>query len=434
VKGTIALAVALAVAAGAVVGYQEVGRQRQYRALIRRGDEALRGEEPSAAIEAYSGAIALRAESMLAYLRRGEAYRRRSPGEGDLSAAAHDFRKASQIDPSAPRPFEELGDVLYRLERYDRAVEAYDESLRLDDRSERVTYKLALARYRTGDVEAALAEVGQALRLNDRMAEAHYLRGLCLREQGHAPEAAKAFERAVSLSPALIPAREELVDLYRDLGRRADALEQLQLLAGLDRERVERHVAVGLAHVEARHWEAAVLSLGSVLERMPDDPQLYRTLGQVWLESAEARGEATDLNKAREALDRAAATADAPSDVLALAGRVALARGDLEAAERALERATTRFPLRPQALVLYATVAERQNHLENARRALVQYGALVADDPDLAGRAARIAALSLRLNDPRTAADWIARGLRHDPHNAALSSLELKMASARPKS
>ena len=433
VKRTIVLTAALAVAAGGVAGYQEVGRQRQYRALIRRGDEALRDEEPSSAIEAYSGAIALRAESMLAYLRRGEAYRRRSPDEADLNAAARDFRKAARLDPSAPRPLEELADVLYQLQRYDRAVEAYDESMRLDDRSERVSYKLALARYRIGDVGGALATITQTLRLNDRMPEAHYLRGLCLSEQSRAMEAVKAFERAVSLSPALIPAREELVDLYRDLGRRADALEELQLLAGLDRDRVERHVAVGLAHAKARHWDAAILSLGSVLERIPDDSRLYRALGQVWLESAEARGEAMDLNKAREALDRAASKGDPSSDVFALAGQVALARGDLEAAERALEQATTRFPLRPPALILYATVAERRNHLDNARRALVQYGALVPDDPDLAGRAARIAALSLRLNDRATAAEWIARGLKHDPHSTALSTLELKMESAKPK-
>ncbi len=49
----------------------------------------------------------------------------------------------------------------------------------------------------------------------------------------------------------MIPAREELADLYGRLGRRADELEQLQLLAGLDRDRVERQVAIGTAHARA---------------------------------------------------------------------------------------------------------------------------------------------------------------------------------------
>ena len=47
------------------------------------------------------------------------------------------------------------------------------------------------------------------------------------------------------------------------------------MLAGLDRDHVERQVAVGLAHARAGHWDLAVLTLGSALERKPDEPQIY---------------------------------------------------------------------------------------------------------------------------------------------------------------
>ena len=53
---------------------------------------------------------------MLAYLRRGETYQRRGE-RGDLDAAARDFRKAAALDPTATRPLEALGDVLYQLQR-----------------------------------------------------------------------------------------------------------------------------------------------------------------------------------------------------------------------------------------------------------------------------------------------------------------------------
>src|SRR5262249_24190645 len=158
-------------------------------------------------------------------------------------------------------------------------------------RSARVSYKLALARYRNGDVDAAMAALHQTVRLDDRLADALYLLGVCLRERHRTTDALHAIERAVALSPALIAAREELADLYAEMGRRLDQLEQLQVLAGLDRDRVERHVDVGLAHARAHHWDSAVISLGSALERMPDNTLLYRALGQVWLESAQARAD-----------------------------------------------------------------------------------------------------------------------------------------------
>src|SRR5438105_264762 len=115
------LLVALA-AFGGMVAYQTAVRDREYRRLLTRGDAALGTGQTFEALEAYSGAITLRPESMLAHLRRGETYRVR----GEMDDAARDFRRASALDPTATRPFEELGDVLYLRRRFDRAAEAYE--------------------------------------------------------------------------------------------------------------------------------------------------------------------------------------------------------------------------------------------------------------------------------------------------------------------
>src|SRR5437763_4151879 len=141
-RSLVAVALLATSLVGAASAYQAVARQRDYRAQLSRGDAALRDDQTFGAIEAYSGAIALRSDSMLAYLRRGETYARRGD-RGDLDAAARDFRKAAALDPGAARPFEELGDVLYQLQRYRSAADAYGECLRLDDRSARVGYKVA---------------------------------------------------------------------------------------------------------------------------------------------------------------------------------------------------------------------------------------------------------------------------------------------------
>ena len=112
--------VVLTLAAGAsIVAFQMV-RDRDYRALLVRGDAALRGDQVVPAIEAYSGAATLRPDSMLPRLRRGEAYQRR----GDFDAAIRDFRDAANLDAAATRPREDLGDALYQLQRYQRAANA----------------------------------------------------------------------------------------------------------------------------------------------------------------------------------------------------------------------------------------------------------------------------------------------------------------------
>jgi tetratricopeptide (TPR) repeat protein len=171
------------------------------------------------------------------------------------------------------------------------------------------------------------------------------------------------------------------------------------------------------------------VTLSGALERAPNDPLLYRALGQVWLESSIAKSDRVDLGKAREALERVASTPAATSEMLLLAGRAALEDGDIERAERAFDEAAARFPVEPAALLALATAAERQNHFDAARRALIRYEALVADDSDFIGHAGRIAALSLRVNDADTAVEWTRRGLDKDPQNAQLLAISKRLSA-----
>jgi tetratricopeptide (TPR) repeat protein len=402
---------------GVAVSYQLAARERHYRDLVARGDVALRNDQTFGAIEAYSGAIALRGDSMLPYLRRGETYMRR----GELEAAARDLQTAVTLDPTATRPLDELGDVRYLQQSFDLAGQIYEQYLRLDDRAAHVSYKLALAHFRGDKLDAALTALDATLRLNDRLADAYYLRGLCLRDQRRFGDAQRALVKAVALAPGSIPAREELADLYASLARRGDELEQLQVIAGLDRDRPERQVAVGLAHARwsadpqetavrrAGHADLAVLTLSSALETTPDHPLLYGALGRVWLDLAQSRNDPVALNKALEALERVASTHDATSDTLTLYGRALLQSGQVDLAERTLQQATERYPLEPTAFVFYATAAEQQSHWDAARQAWLQYGALVGDDRDFLPRAERIATLSLHLDDPATAIEWLQR-------------------------
>jgi tetratricopeptide (TPR) repeat protein len=399
-------------AVGAALAYHTTARERDYRAALTRGDAALRSDQTYIAVEAYSGAVALRPDSMLAHLRRAEAYQRR----GEVEEAARDFRTAAALDPTATRPLDELGDVMYQRQRYRLAAETYESCLKLDERSPRIAYKLALARYKDGDLTASIFAARQALRLSDAMPEAYYVLGLSLRDKRRVGEAEQAFEKAVSMAPGLIPAREELAELYGAAGRHAEELSQLKAIAVLDREHVERPVAVAMAHARAGNLDLAVVTLTHILERTPDQPLVYAALGTVWFDIAVVRKDHPEaLSKALEALGRAASTNEPTSEVLTVYGRALLQAGDMELAARTLQQATTRYPVDPAAFLFYATVAERLNDLQSARQALIDYNALAGDEGEFVARATRIATLSLRLDDVATAIDWLQKTATASP-------------------
>jgi tetratricopeptide (TPR) repeat protein len=415
-----AFAAVLVLLAGVAAGvvYKAASSDREYQRLVGVGETALATGQTSLAVEAFSGAIALRPDSMLAYLKRGETYRH----EGDLRAALRDLRTANSLDPTATRPLEQLGDVFTSLQRYDRAAERYAAFVQIDDRSPQVLYKLALAHYRAGRARDAIKPARQALALNNRFAEAHYLLGLCHEASEEHRDAIRSFEQAIRLAPALTPAREALATAYRLVGRQRDAIDQLEAVAALDRERVDRLVALASAYADAGRTDLAVSTLGRAAERFPESSAVFAALGEVWLKNAEARHEDAALSKSLEALRVAVMRSGGTSRELALYGRAQLIAGDSAGALRTLGDAATKLPVAPETFRHLATAASRQGGTRQARDALVRFVALQPGSPVSRDVAYQIGEWSLALREPETATTWLARALdaaSPDPRLAA---------------
>jgi len=402
---------ALLACAAAVSGFMASRREQTYRQLIDRGEAALGGEDTFAAIEAFSGAVAVKPDSMLGYLKRGETYRRRN----QLEDALPDLIRASELDPLAPRPLELLGDINYSLSRFSRAAERYRAYVKLDDRSPRVLYKLALSHYSAGQPGVAVDALTHAIAIDDAFAEAYYLLGLTYRDLQRSEESLRALERSVRLAPAMLPAREELADLYGRLGRTDDRIAQLDAVLTLD-PGPSREVALGVAYGQAGQFDRAVTTLGHAAETYPDHSYTYVALGRLWLETAQTRRDRVSLSKALGALDGAVGT-DESSEALMLFGRALLLAQNEELAERMLQQATEKIPADPLAFYYLAEAAERRGHSEVARRALLDYRALDGDGADARETTAvaiRIADLSMTLGDPDTAVTWYEKGVNDD--------------------
>lgn len=425
------LGILLLVAGAAVLAYGLLVTQREsaYRRFVDEGDAALARDDSYAAIEAFSVAISLKADSMAPYLKRGESYRRR----GEYVAAVRDLRRAADLDPLAIHPRELLGDVHYGVAGddgsaaaagYARAIARFTEAVALDDRSPRLQYKLGLASYRAGRTAPSIAALQKAIDLDPRFAEAHYVLGLCLRAAKRPSDAVRALERAVALAPALLPAREELADLYTELRRPDARLAQLQALAALQ-PLASRERALGVAYANAGNLDAAVGQLAAATERYQDDRETYVALGRLWLQRA-AGGDRVELGKALEALQNGVA-GDSTSEALTLLGRAQLLSGDVRRAEQTLQQATLRFPVDPAAFLYFAQVTQRRGNVAAAHRALIDYAALSPIDSLDPSLLARIGEAHLQQGDLDAARRAIDAALARDPANPLAVGLKKRL-------
>ena len=417
-RSAVVFALLGAVGAAGTALYSAYATDRDYRRLIAVGDAAAL-DQPFESLEAYSGAIALRPDSMLAHLKRGRVYTER----GELESAARDLRRAIELDPTATLALELLGDTYLSMHRYDRAAERYQTYVTLDDRSAQVWYKLGLAQYHQGETARAIVSLERAIDLDSAMAQAYFVLGLCRRDQGDSAGARASLELAARLSPAMTAPREALAGVYTAAGDMSRAIDQLEALAALDPSAPGRFVALGIAHAQARRHEAAVVTLSRAVERFPNDPHVYGALGRVWLDQAEVRQDPVALKKAVEALTTAASHPEVTSHTLADLARAWILAGDAGAAERALRQATTRLPVHAMAYRQLASLAARGARFQEARDALIKYAALVGDTAPLTDVATDIAAYSLQLRQPDLALRWIERAVNRGGDTPELEAL-----------
>ncbi len=395
-------ALALAVAVIGVLVLTRIQREREYQLHILDGDRALARNDISAAIEAFSGASSLKPDAMLAYLKRGDAYRRRGEGETDLELAQRDLRTAATIDSTAPGPQEGLGDVYLARQYYSRAIEHYRASLQLDERSARVQYKLGLAFYRAEQPEAALRATQQAIQIDGRLAAAHYLKGLCLVAVRRLPDAHKELQQALSIDPTMTAAREELADVCHQLGHTNEAISQLAALVKAEPHRADRPIALGAAYSHAGRTDMAVDTLSRAADEFPRNSQVFIALARVWLEHAVATGDQVAIQKGLEASRQAGTAGTFDRSLMTLTGLAWMKVHEPRRALRLFEQATAELPVEPVAYAHLADAAEQLGMWTVARNALRRADALAGDEASSATsrtRLLRLGNLSMKIGD-----------------------------------
>ena len=405
-KRAVALGGLILMAAVGVLTIQRLNADQHYRELLATGERALQNGRSHEAIEAFTAAIGVRATSMVAYFRRGEAY----AAAGQDDRALRDLHEARRLTPDAAEPLEALGRLAESRGNPGEAAAWYAQAVdRLKLPEPRLLYALAVARYRAGSPATAREPLKRAVARDGSMAEAHYMLGLVSRDIQELDEAAVALEHAIRLVPTMVPAREELADLYRVRGQTADELLQRRALATID-PGIERYLSLAMACLRAGRFEDAEAALGQAEAIDASDSRIALLEGRLHLAEAEDSGSRTAVAEALAALERALGGTARRSEGLALYGRALHLSGDLPAAERLLRDAILTSPVDPEAFLFLADTAEALHHPALARDALLKLDALEGDTVSgaaRAGRARRVGALALEAGDARMGAAYL---------------------------
>jgi type IV pilus assembly protein PilF len=185
-------------------------------------------------------------------------------------------------------------------------------------RSSEIHYDLGTSLLQQGDVQAALREYLQAETDDDDLPQVHNALGLLYAYSIHRPqEAEEQFKKALALDKEFSDARNNLGTLYLSRGRYAEAAQQFEqaLRNPLYRDRVFAESNLGLALFKAGQQEKGLQRIEAALAMNPKYCQGWRQLGTL-------RSERGELDAAREAFEKYAASCPDEADAHLLSGKI----------------------------------------------------------------------------------------------------------------
>lgn len=137
------------------------------------------------------------------------------------------------------------GRALYLAGDYEKAIEAYEETIMLKPKSAEAHFNLGVAYGKVGDKEKAIQSFKNTIQLSPDSAEAHCNLGFNYKDLGNLSDAAISFREAIRIRPGYARAIWNLGMVHVEMGDLDDALKQYHALQAIDQKNAdELHAAI----------------------------------------------------------------------------------------------------------------------------------------------------------------------------------------------
>jgi tetratricopeptide (TPR) repeat protein len=293
------------------------------------------------------------------------------------------WRTVIEESPNNPRAFYNWGRTLEAAGRPEKAIEAYEQSIRLNPRYASAYYNLGnvlneLERY--GDSIKALRA---ALRLDPDHVKARASLGVALAKLGRLDEAIAAYQSALGLEPDQVVIRAKLADALKLAGREEEAIAAYRAVIALDSSHAGAHRNLGVLLLDRGRVDEALKLCRRAVELEPENGIGHYNLGNALMEVGRIEEAIASYRRALEV---------SPDDVSARVnlGNALLRVERVEKAISVLREAVRIAPRHANAIYTLGRAFFRQGEYDAAIDA---FGQVLKIDPDdeLARRALAVA-------------------------------------------
>jgi tetratricopeptide (TPR) repeat protein len=230
----------------------------------------------------------------LAFYRRGNAYNEKSESD----RAIQDYNETIRLNPGHADAFANRGAAYARKKNYDRAIRDYDEAIRLNPRHADAFSNRGVVYARKKDYERAIENYNKAIRLKPDHIGALYARGNVYRRRGDYDQAVRNYDKVIRLNPRHAQAYSNRGIAYAGKGHDDLAIQDYDEAIRINPEYVNAYYNRGNAYRRKGAYAEAVENYSEVIRLNPKHGNGYSSRGMVRFYQGQFASAAADFAQA----------------------------------------------------------------------------------------------------------------------------------------
>ncbi|MBI5753489.1 MAG: serine protease [Hydrogenophilales bacterium] len=211
-------------------------------------------------------------------------------------------RRWTKARPGSGTAWYSLGIAYDKAGQTAKAIEAYQQALRIDPEDAEAWNNLGYAYDIAGQIAKAIEAYQQALRINPAYAAAWYNLGIAYDNAGQIAKAIEAYQQALRINPEDANAWNNLGVAYDNAGQTARAIEAYQQALRINPEDAKAWYNLGIAYDKASQSAKAIEAYQQALRINPEHAKAWNNLGIYYALSGQ-RGKVMEVYKQLKTLD-----------------------------------------------------------------------------------------------------------------------------------
>jgi len=209
----------------------------------------------------------------------------------------------TRAQPKNPAAWFALGIAYNALRQHAKAIDAYQQALRIDPQNADAWYDLGIAYYYLRQHAKAIDAYQQALRIDPQDAGAWNNLGNAYSDVNQHAKAIDAYQQALRIDPQDAVAWYNLGNAYRALNQHAKAIDAYQQALRIDPQNAGAWNNLGNAYSDVNQHAKAIDAYQQALRIDPQDAEAWFNLGLVYRIQGQ-RGKVTEIYERLKELDR----------------------------------------------------------------------------------------------------------------------------------